>query len=33
MRYAIYSGFAFYVISAGLFLLASRTLKRDWVEV
>jgi MFS family permease len=32
MRWAIYSGFSFYVISALLFILASRTLKRDWVE-
>ncbi len=32
LRYAIYSGLAFYVISAGLFILASRRLERDWVD-
>lgn len=32
LRYAIYTGLGFYVISSGLFLLASRTIKRDWVE-
>ncbi|RAK63046.1 spinster family MFS transporter [Phenylobacterium kunshanense] len=32
LRYAIYSGLAFYVVSAVLFVLAARGLKRDWVE-
>ena len=32
MRYSIYSGLGFYVVSAVLLLIASRTLKRDWVE-
>lgn len=32
LRYAIYSGLAFYVISAFLFFLASRKLKKDWVD-
>ena len=31
LRYAIYSGLGFYVVSAGLFLLAARGIKRDWV--
>ena len=31
LRYAIYSGLGFYVVSAGLFVLAARGLKRDWV--
>lgn len=31
LRYAIYSGLAFYVVSAALFALAARGLKRDWV--
>jgi len=31
LRYAIYSGLGFYVVSAGLFALAARGLKRDWV--
>ena len=31
LRYAIYSGLAFYVASAALFALAARGLKRDWV--
>lgn len=32
LRYAIYSGLTFYVVSAALFALAARGLKRDWVE-
>lgn len=32
LRYAIYSGLGFYVAASLLFLIASRTLKRDWVE-
>lgn len=32
LRYAIYTGLGFYVISSVLFLLASKTIKRDWVE-
>lgn len=32
LRYAIYSGLGFYVLSALLFFLASRGLERDWVE-
>lgn len=32
LRYAIYSGLGFYVLAAILFVAASRTLKRDWVE-
>ena len=32
IRWAIYSGGAFYLIAAVLLLLGSRTLKRDWVE-
>lgn len=31
LRYAIYSGLGFYVVSAALFALAARGLKRDWV--
>ncbi|HKP79537.1 MAG TPA: MFS transporter [Phenylobacterium sp.] len=31
LRYAIYSGLAFYLISAALLALAARGLKRDWV--
>lgn len=31
LRYAIYSGLGFYVVSAALFVLAARGLKRDWV--
>lgn len=31
LRYAIYSGLGFYVVSAALFTLAARGLKRDWV--
>ncbi len=32
LRYAIYSGLTFYVVSATLFVFAARGLKRDWVE-
>ncbi|MBA3459673.1 MAG: MFS transporter [Deltaproteobacteria bacterium] len=32
LRYAIYSGLGFYLISSVLFALASKTIKRDWVE-
>ena len=32
LRYAIYSGLGFYVVSAALFAIASRGLKRDWVD-
>jgi len=32
LRYAIYSGLGFYVVSAGLFALGARGLRRDWVE-
>ena len=32
LRYAIYSGLGFYLVASVLFLLASRSLKRDWVE-
>jgi len=32
LRYAIYSGLGFYLVSAGLFALAARGLRRDWVE-
>lgn len=32
LRYAIYSGLAFYLVSAGLFVLAARRLHHDWVE-
>lgn len=31
LRYAIYSGLGFYLVSAALFVLAGRGLKRDWV--
>lgn len=31
LRYAIYSGLGFYVVSAGLFVLAARGIRRDWV--
>ncbi len=31
LRYAIYSGLGFYVVSAVLFILAARGLKRDWI--
>jgi MFS family permease len=33
LRYAIYSGLVFYALASVLFVLASRTLKQDWVEV
>ncbi|MFN3515009.1 MAG: spinster family MFS transporter [Phenylobacterium sp.] len=32
LRYAIYSGLAFYVVSAVLFTIAARRLKHDWVD-
>jgi MFS family permease len=32
LRYAIYSGLGFYVIAALLFLISSRTIKKDWVD-
>src|SRR5262249_40349567 len=32
LRYAIYSGLGFYVIAATLFLIASRSLKKHWVD-
>ncbi len=32
IRYAIYSGGAFYLVAATLLLLASRSLKKDWVD-
>jgi hypothetical protein len=32
LRYAMYTGLGFYVISSILFTIASRTIKRDWVE-
>ena len=32
LRYALYTGLGFYVISSALFLLASRKLTRHWVE-
>ncbi len=32
LRYAIYTGFGFYLLSVLLLLIASRTLKKDWVE-
>jgi len=32
LRYAIYSGLGFYLVSAGLFALAARGLAKDWVE-
>ena len=32
LRYAIYTGMGFYIISGILFVLASRKIKRDWVE-
>lgn len=31
LRYAIYSGLGFYLVSAALFALGSRGLKRDWI--
>jgi predicted MFS family arabinose efflux permease len=32
LRYAIYSGLAFYLVAAVLFVLASRRLAKDWVD-
>lgn len=32
MRYSLYTGLGFYVVSAAIFLVASRTLQRDWVD-
>jgi predicted MFS family arabinose efflux permease len=32
LRYSIYSGLAFYAVSAVLFVLAARRLERDWVD-
>lgn len=32
LRYAIYSGLGFYVIASILFMLASRKIKKDWVD-
>ena len=32
LRYSIYSGLGFYLLASILLILASRTLKRDWVE-
>ncbi len=32
LRYAMYSGVGFYVVAVVLFIFASRTLKRDWVD-
>jgi MFS family permease len=32
LRYAIYSGLGFYVIASMLFMLASRKIKKDWVD-
>lgn len=32
LRYAIYSGLGFYVVSSILFVLASRTIRKDWVD-
>lgn len=32
LRYAIYSGLGFYVVSALLFILAASKLKRDWID-
>lgn len=32
LRYALCTGAAFYVLAAVLFLFASRTIKKDWVE-
>ncbi len=32
LRYAIYCGLAFYLVSAALFVLAARGIGRDWVE-
>ncbi|HET9987726.1 MAG TPA: MFS transporter, partial [Kofleriaceae bacterium] len=32
LRYAIYTGLGFYLVAAVLFVLASRKIRRDWVE-
>ena len=32
LRYAIYTGLGFYVVSSILFVTASRTIRKDWVE-
>lgn len=32
LRYAIYTGLGFYVVASALFMLASRKVKRDWVD-
>jgi len=32
LRYAIYTGLGFYVVSSILFALSSRTIKKDWVD-
>ncbi len=32
LRYAIYSGLGFYVLAATLFLIASRSLRKHWVD-
>ena len=32
LRYAIYSGLGFYVVSALLFIAAAWTIRRDWVD-
>jgi len=32
LRYSILAGTGFYIIAAGLFLLASRWLERDWED-
>ena len=32
LRWAIYTGMGFYLLSSALFICASRTLKRDWVD-
>lgn len=32
LRYSILAGTGFYLVAAGLYVIASRTLKRDWVE-
>ncbi|MBA2542776.1 MAG: MFS transporter, partial [Deltaproteobacteria bacterium] len=32
MRYALYTGLGFYIVSATIFLFASKTLSRDWVD-
>lgn len=32
LRWAIYTGMGFYLVASGLLMLASKTLKRDWVD-